>query len=159
MFIVSADADESVVATAVDRIAKVVSAHGGDVTGIDRWGRRRFAYELDHLTEGYYVVVNFNAEPETQAELERVLNLADEVIRYKVVVLPAKRATIKSRAAHASTEAPREAPKEAPTEASREASSEAPQEPPKEPTKEPTGEAPEDATSDTEQTAPSPASA
>jgi small subunit ribosomal protein S6 len=148
MLILSADADESVVATAVDRIAKVLSAHGGDVIGIDRWGRRRFAYELDHLTEGYYVVVNFNAEATTQAELERVLNLADEVIRYKVLVLPAKRATIKSRAARASTEAPREAPKEAP--------SEAPQEAPSEASKDETSEPEPD---ESEQTAASPASA
>jgi small subunit ribosomal protein S6 len=155
MLILSADADESVVATAVDRIAKVLSAHGGDVIGIDRWGRRRFAYELDHLTEGYYVVVNFNAEATTQAELERVLNLADEVIRYKVLVLPAKRATIKSRAARASTEAPREAPKEAPSEAPKEAPSEAPQEAPSEAPQEAPSEAPQEAPSEAPKEAPS----
>jgi small subunit ribosomal protein S6 len=155
MLILSADADESIVATAVDRIAKVLSAHGGDVIGIDRWGRRRFAYELDHLTEGYYVVVNFNAEATTQAELERVLNLADEVIRYKVLVLPAKRATIKSRAARASTEAPREAPKEAPSEAPKEAPSEAPQEAPSEAPQEAPSEAPQEAPSEAPQEAPS----
>jgi small subunit ribosomal protein S6 len=155
MLILPAEADESVVATAVDRIAKVVSADGGDVTNIDRWGRRRFAYELDHLTEGYYVVVNFNAEASTQVELERVLNLADEVIRHKVLVLPTKRATIKSRsadravnvsnavAAAAAPEVPTEAPIEAPVEVPAEAPVET------------TAEAP----SETEETAPSPASA
>ena len=97
MLILPAEADESVVSTAVDRITKVVSADGGAVSGIDRWGRRRFAYELDHITEGYYVVANFTALAETQTELERVLNLADEIIRYKVILLPAKRATNKSR--------------------------------------------------------------
>ncbi len=93
MLILPAEADESVVTTAVDRITKVVSANGGEVSNIDRWGRRRFAYELKHLNEGYYVVVNFTAEPSVQAELERVLNLADEVIRYKVLLLPAKKQT------------------------------------------------------------------
>ena len=91
MLILPAEADESVVSTSVERITKVVAAGGGEVTNIDRWGRRRFAYELKHLTEGYYVVVNFTAEPEMQHELERVLNLADEVIRYKVLLLPAKK--------------------------------------------------------------------
>jgi small subunit ribosomal protein S6 len=165
MLILSADADESVVATAVDRIAKVVSADGGDVTNIDRWGRRRFAYELDHLTEGYYVVVNFNAEASTQTELERVLNLADEVIRHKVLVLPAKRATIKSRAAaHATSvsnavaEASREAPKEAPA-AAPEAPKETPIEAPAEAPVEAPAEAPAEAPTETEETAPSPASA
>ena len=78
MFILPAEADESTVGTAVDRITK------------DRWGRRRFAYEIDHQHEGYYVVVRFRGEPETQHELERTLNLADEVIRYKILLLPQK---------------------------------------------------------------------
>jgi small subunit ribosomal protein S6 len=91
MLILSAEADESVVSTAVDRIAKVLSESGGEVSNIDRWGRRRFAYELQHQTEGYYVVVNFTAEPTIQSELERVLNLADEIIRHKVMLLPEKK--------------------------------------------------------------------
>jgi small subunit ribosomal protein S6 len=91
MVILPAEADESVVSTAVERIAKVSAVNGGEVANIDRWGRRRFAYELQHLNEGYYVVVNFTAEPSAQSELERVLNLADEVIRFKVILLPVKK--------------------------------------------------------------------
>jgi small subunit ribosomal protein S6 len=97
MLILPAEADESVVSTAVDRIAKVVSDRGGEVGTIDRWGRRRFAYELQRQHEGYYVIVEFTAEPEAQAELERVLNLADEVIRFKVVLLPRKRERARDR--------------------------------------------------------------
>ena len=84
MLILPAEADESVVATAVDRIAK----SGGEVTKTDRWGRRRFAYEINDQTEGYYVVVQFSAEPTGQVEMERVLTLADEIIRFKVMVRP-----------------------------------------------------------------------
>jgi small subunit ribosomal protein S6 len=91
MFILHAEADESVVSTAVDRITKVIAASGGEVSNIDRWGRRRFAFEVDRQTEGYYVVANFTAEPASQIELERVLNLADEVMRFKVLVLPQQR--------------------------------------------------------------------
>ena len=90
MLILPAEADEKVVSTAVDRITKVVSTQGGEVSNIDRWGRRRFAFEIDHANEGYYVVVPFTAEPSSQTELGRVLNLADEVIRHKVIALPAK---------------------------------------------------------------------
>jgi len=90
MLILPAEADESVVSTAVDRITKTIADGGGEVTGVDRWGRRRFAYELQHQTEGYYAVVTLNAEPSVQTELERTLNLADEVIRYKVMLLPQK---------------------------------------------------------------------
>jgi small subunit ribosomal protein S6 len=90
MLILPAEADEKVVSTAVDRITKVVSADGGEVSDIDRWGRRRFAFEIDHANEGYYAVISFSAEPASQAELDRVLNLADEVIRHKVIALPTK---------------------------------------------------------------------
>jgi small subunit ribosomal protein S6 len=90
MLILPAEADEQVVSTAIDRITKVISTDGGEVGTIDRWGRRRFAFEIDHQNEGYYVVANFTADPEAQPELDRVLNLADEVIRHKVIALPAK---------------------------------------------------------------------
>ncbi len=109
MLILPAEADESVVSTAVDRITKVVSDAGGEVSDIDRWGRRRFAYELQHQTEGYYVVVNFTAEPTVQVELERTLNLADEVIRYKVTLPPVKGPRKKPVKETAASPAPAEA--------------------------------------------------
>ena len=91
MLILSAAADEAVVGTATDRIAAVAAKHSGAVRNIERWGRRRLAYEIDDQNEGYYVVVTFSAEPAAQAELERTLNLADEIMRYKVIVLPPSR--------------------------------------------------------------------
>jgi small subunit ribosomal protein S6 len=88
MLILPAEADEALVQTAMGRIEKIVGEHGGAVGTIDRWGRRRFAFEIDHQHEGYYVIARFNADPAIQAELERTLNLADEVIRHKVLALP-----------------------------------------------------------------------
>ena len=52
-----------------------------------------FAYEVNHKREGYYVVVEFTAEPETVAALDRMLTLADEVVRHKVVRLPDSKLT------------------------------------------------------------------
>ena len=92
MLILAAEADEKVVTTAVDRITKAIEPSGGSVVGIDRWGRRRFAFELDHQTEGYYVVVAFDAEPATISSLERALTLADEVVRAKVTIRYPKKA-------------------------------------------------------------------
>lgn len=86
MLILPAEADESVVSVALERITQAVSDGGGQVGNVDRWGRRRFAFEIDRQHEGYYVVVEFTAEPGVIAELERTLHLADEVIRAKVVV-------------------------------------------------------------------------
>jgi len=90
MLILPAEADEATVGTATERISTVAAKHGGQVNEIERWGRRRLAYEIDHQTEGSYVVVTFSAEPAAQVELERALNLADEVLRHKVIVLPAR---------------------------------------------------------------------
>jgi small subunit ribosomal protein S6 len=91
MLILPAEADEAVVSTATERISATAAKHGGEVRNIERWGRRRLAYEIDHHGEGYYVVVTFSAEPAAQLELERALNLADEVVRHKILVLPPAR--------------------------------------------------------------------
>jgi small subunit ribosomal protein S6 len=86
MFILPAEADEKLVTTAVDRITKAIEPTGGSVLNIDRWGRRRFAYEIDRQNEGYYVVVAFDAQPSVIAPLERSLVLADEIMRAKVTI-------------------------------------------------------------------------
>jgi small subunit ribosomal protein S6 len=86
MLILPAEADESVVSAALDRITRIVSERGGAVGNVDRWGRRRLAFEIDRQNEGYYVVAEFTSEPEVIIELERSLHLADEVLRFKVVV-------------------------------------------------------------------------
>jgi len=86
MLILPSEADESVVQGALDRITRIVSEGGGQVGKIDRWGRRRFAFEISKQHEGYFVVAEFTADPGLIKELERTLHLADEVIRFKVVV-------------------------------------------------------------------------
>ena len=106
MLILPAEADEATVGTAVDRIAKTIAPTGGKVDSIDRWGRRRFAYEIARQYEGYYVVVRFEAEPSVQSELDHTLKLADEVIRHKILLLPDKVSEkAKTTASPASTEA------------------------------------------------------
>ena len=80
------DAEEAVVDGVVERITGILSERGGEVSKVDKWGRRRLAYEIAHNTEGFYVVVGFKAEPAAIPELDRVLSLADEVIRFKVVL-------------------------------------------------------------------------
>jgi small subunit ribosomal protein S6 len=86
MLILPAEADDKVVAGVTDRIGQVIGGKGGEVTNIDRWGKRRLAYEIDRATEGFYLIVECSADPTSIRELDRVLQLADEVTRYKVVV-------------------------------------------------------------------------
>jgi small subunit ribosomal protein S6 len=84
MLIVDPEADEAALNAVVDRVSGIITSRGGEVKKVDRWGRRRLAFEIDRKTEGQYVVIQFEAETEVVQELERVLHLADEVIRHKV---------------------------------------------------------------------------
>ena len=86
MLILPPETDESVVSGVLDRITKVVSEGGGQIGKVDRWGRRRLAFEIERQTEGYYLVAEFTADPGVIAELERSLRLADDVLRSKIIV-------------------------------------------------------------------------
>jgi small subunit ribosomal protein S6 len=85
MAILDPEADEQTVAGVVDRITQILSDREGEVANVDRWGRRKLAYEINRKSEGNYVLVVFKSDPEALAELDRVLNLADEVIRFKII--------------------------------------------------------------------------
>jgi len=85
MLIVDPRLEDSSIQQAVDRYLGVVRERGGEVTKVDQWGRRKFAYEMHHLHEGYYVVAECDAEPQAMDELGRVLRLADELVRHKIV--------------------------------------------------------------------------
>jgi len=71
-------------------VAELVRSHGGSVGHIDRWGRRTFAYELKHKTEGFYLFLEVVAEPEAMAEVDRMLTLTDEVLRHRIIRQPDK---------------------------------------------------------------------
>jgi len=86
MLIIPADADDSVVDGVIERITGVLSQRGGEVASVDKWGRRRLAYEIARQSEGFYVIATFRSEPDAVLEIERVLTLTDEVIRFKVVL-------------------------------------------------------------------------
>lgn len=85
MMIVDPRLEDPAIQQTVDRYLGVVRERGGDVTKVDTWGRRKLAFEIKHLTEGYYVVAELQTDPATVAELDRVLRLADELVRHKIV--------------------------------------------------------------------------
>jgi small subunit ribosomal protein S6 len=88
MIILDAGLEDDAIRAAIDRSVELIRSRGGNPGRIDRWGRRRFAYELKHRWEGYYVVVEATAEPAVMSELDRALFLADEVLRHKIIHLP-----------------------------------------------------------------------
>jgi small subunit ribosomal protein S6 len=71
-------------------VTEIVQSGGGSVSGIERWGRRTFAYELKHRSEGIYLFIGVVATPESIAETDRMLSLTDEVLRHRVIRKPEK---------------------------------------------------------------------
>src|ERR1700760_3383761 len=96
MVIIDAGLEEDAIRGIVDRTTKLLIDAGGSVGKVDRWGKRRFAYEVHHRSEGYYVLIETTAEPAMLAEVDRMLGLADEVIRHKVIRLPEKKTVVRA---------------------------------------------------------------
>ena len=88
MVIFDAGVEAPAIQAVVDRLLDTIRASDGVPGHVDRWGRRPFAYEVKHRREGYYVLVELSGEPRTVAEVHRLLTLADEVLRFKVIRLP-----------------------------------------------------------------------
>jgi len=87
MVIFTADTEESAVQTFINRLEGLAKDAGGSLVKSDKWGVREFAYEINKAREGFYVILEF-AAPNALTEVDRVLRLADNVIRHKFIRLP-----------------------------------------------------------------------
>lgn len=85
MVILDADLEERTVAPSLEQYLTPVRDAGGRVEKVDVWGRRRFAYDINHKSEGIYVVLDLTCEPGTVQELDRQLRLNESVLRTKVI--------------------------------------------------------------------------
>ncbi len=85
MFVVKPDLDEEALTGVVERFTGIVTERGGLVNNVDRWGKRRLAYEIDDYREGYYVVVDMNCEPAVTNEVTRVMRITDSILRHIIV--------------------------------------------------------------------------
>jgi small subunit ribosomal protein S6 len=92
MIIFDGDVEDTAVTEGLARVAQLVEAGNGKVAKTDLWGRRRFAYEINHKFEGIYVVLEITTEAVDLEDVERSLRLADEVVRHKLMRLPDREA-------------------------------------------------------------------
>ncbi|GJM81432.1 MULTISPECIES: 30S ribosomal protein S6 [Paenibacillus] len=83
MYIIRPDVEQEAVQATVEKFQGIIQ-NGGEITKHDVLGKRRLAYEINKVRDGVYVLVNFTATPEVVAELERILKISDEVIRYLI---------------------------------------------------------------------------
>ena len=84
IFVIDASLAEEQINAIVEKF-KTLIADNGTTESVDVWGKRRLAYPIDYKTEGYYVLVNFESQAEFIAELERVYNITDGILRTIVV--------------------------------------------------------------------------
>lgn len=90
MYVLRPDLSEEQIAQDVERFNRLIQEQGGEVEQVNRWGKRRLAYEVKKFREGYYVLLHFRGHPEAARELERVFRISEDVIRYLIVRRPEK---------------------------------------------------------------------
>jgi small subunit ribosomal protein S6 len=88
MVILEPTLEESAVQAVINRSTELLQSEGGTVNRVDKWGKRRFAYEIAKKQEGFYVLLDVTSEVAPMDELDRTLRLADDVIRHKIVRIP-----------------------------------------------------------------------
>ena len=85
LYILDAKLDDAAKDALCDMFKGVVEAAGGSVENVDKWGVKKLAYDIDYKSEGYYVLMNFEAPAQLPQELERQMRITDEVMRFIVV--------------------------------------------------------------------------
>ncbi|MGA1842935.1 MAG: 30S ribosomal protein S6 [bacterium] len=90
LVILNAEISEEDLEKVVDRITQVIKKEGGEVSGVDKWGKRRLAYEIKKTKKGFYLLVQFAGEARLLKEIERNLRFMEGIIRYMTVALSEK---------------------------------------------------------------------
>jgi len=99
IYIIDTGLEDSARKELIEKVSALIENNGGEIEKVDEtWGKRRLAYAIDYKTEGWYVLVTFKAPAELPRELERNLQINENVLRYLVVKLVEKRSAVKPRA-------------------------------------------------------------
>ena len=83
--VVNAKLDDEAKNAVVDKVKALIERFGGQIAEVDDWGKKKLAYEIDKMSEGFYYFVRFEAEPTAPAEIEKRIRILDGVIRYLCV--------------------------------------------------------------------------
>lgn len=85
MYVLNPALEEERLKSLVERFQGIVTENGGEVTGLQEMGKRRLAYEIKKFRDGFYVLMNFKSNSEVVSEMERIMRITDDVIRYLFV--------------------------------------------------------------------------
>lgn len=83
--VVNAKIDDDARADAIEKVKALIERFDGVITNVDEWGKKRLAYEIQKMREGYYYFIQFDASSEAPAEIERRIRIMEPVIRYLCV--------------------------------------------------------------------------
>lgn len=81
MYIIKSTLDEAAKAALVEELHGIILNHGGKIDNVDDWGLREFAYEIDGMTKGYYVVITYTIDTDGLNEFKRLLGINGNVVR------------------------------------------------------------------------------
>lgn len=84
MYIIRSDIEQEAVQATIEKFQGIIN-NGGEITKHDVMGKRRLAYEINKFRDGIYVLVHFNANTDVITELDRVMKISDEIVRYLIV--------------------------------------------------------------------------
>ena len=87
MYILNASMEEAARQQLIESLHGIITSEGGTLDKVDEWGIKEFAYEINHMSKGYYMVATFQAEVETVAELDRICRINQNVVRHLIVNL------------------------------------------------------------------------
>ena len=83
--VVNAKIEDDARLATIERVQRYVTRFGGTITNVDEWGKRKLAYEIQKMREGFYYFISFESEASAPAEIEARLRIMDNVLRYLCV--------------------------------------------------------------------------
>ena len=91
MYIIKSNLDDAARAALVEQMHGIITQHGGTIDNVDDWGMREFAYEIDDMTKGYYVVTTYTVDVEGLNEFERLMRINGDIVRLMTVCADEKK--------------------------------------------------------------------
>ncbi|MFL0250113.1 30S ribosomal protein S6 [Clostridium neuense] len=85
LFILNPSLEEEAINANVEKFKGIVENGGGEVENVDLWGKRKLAYEINKLNEGFYVLMNFKSDAQLPKELDRVFRITDNIVRHLII--------------------------------------------------------------------------
>jgi len=89
IFILHPELEEEKLGEIIEKFKTLIESFDGEVNKTERWGKRRLAYKIKHIAEGFYVIIQFKATGKVVQELDRVLKITDGVLRHMIINLAA----------------------------------------------------------------------